>query len=231
MAQALIGPLTVADLIVIGVFVLFAVWKGYRGFYDSFMPFVVAVCALIGAVFVTRAFTDAAVEWVWPWVQRRFAEKVDWSSLKLLDLSQLAEAFERLLPEVLQNLSDKLGLDVQSYLNTAMETADATARQIAETAADALLMSVTEGAVRVLLFLGSWGLLSIVLTLVKNAFGLVFELPVIRGLDRIGGVLLGVALCFILIYTLLWLAALLNIRVILDFARDSAILQWIGHLG
>ena len=37
MAQALIGPLTVADLIVIGVFVLFAVWKGYRGFYDSFI--------------------------------------------------------------------------------------------------------------------------------------------------------------------------------------------------
>ena len=231
MAQALIGPLTVADLIVIGVFILFAVWKGYRGFYDSLMPFVVAVCALVGAIFVTRLFTDAAIEWVWPWVQRRFAEKVDLSSLKLLDLSQLAEAFEKLLPEVLLNLCDKLGLDVQGYVGTAMETVDAGARQVAETAADALLRSVTAGVVRVVLFLGSWGLLSLALTLIKNAFGLVFELPVIRGVDRTGGVLLGVALCFVLIYTLLWLAALLNIQFILDFARDSVILQWLGHLG
>ena len=37
MDQVLFDPLTVADLIVVGVFLLFAVWRGWVGLYKSVM--------------------------------------------------------------------------------------------------------------------------------------------------------------------------------------------------
>ena len=115
-------------------------------------------------------------------------------------------------------------------METALGSAAAGAGQAAESAALALLRTVTERAVRALVFLASWGLLSLLLTLVKNALGLVTDLPLLRGLDALGGAVLGAVLCAVLLYALLWAAYLLGVTAIVDFARKSAILRWIGKL-
>lgn len=230
MDQVLFGPLTVADLIVVGVFLLFAVWRGWVGLYHSVMPLLVSVCALVGALLVTHFFAAAVTDWAWPGVQDWFNQRVDLGALQGLDAAGLGRSLEAQLPPTLLNLMEKLGLDLGGFVRDSMQSAAAGAGQAAESAATALLRAVTEGAVRALVFLLSWGLLTLLLTLLKNALGLAVELPVIRGLDHAGGAAMGLALCFALVYTLLWLAALLNITPILDFARQSVILRWIGKL-
>lgn len=230
MDQVLFGPLTVADAIVVGVFLLFAVWRGAVGLYKSVMPLLVSVCALVGALLLTHFFAAAVTDWAWPGVQDWFHQRVDLSALQGLDAAGLGRALEAQLPPTLLNLMEKLGLDLGAFVGEALGSAAAGAGQAAESAAMALLRAATEGAVRALVFLVSWGLLTVLLTLLKNALGLAVELPVVRGLNRAGGAVLGLALCFALVYALLWLAALLDLTPILDFARQSFLLRWIGSL-
>lgn len=219
-----------ADLIVLGVFLVFVIWKAYRGLYDSLMPLAVAVLAFVGARFLARALSPVVTEWVWPWVRERFLDRVDMSALPAQGADSLTRSLEELLPETVRNLAEKLGLDLGGYVETALGSAAAGAGQAAESAALALLRTVTERAVRALVFLASWGLLSLLLTLVKNALGLVTDLPLLRGLDALGGAVLGAVLCAVLLYVLLWAAYLLGVTAIVDFARKSAILRWIGKL-
>ncbi len=230
MDQVLFDPLTVADLIVVGVFLLFAVWRGWVGLYKSFMPLLVAVCALVGALVLTQLFAGAAADWAWPGARDWVFQRVDLSALRGLDAAGLGDALEAQLPPTLLNLAEKLGLDLGGFVRDAMGGAAAGAAQVAEDAITALLRAVTEGVVRALLFLLSWGALSLVFTLIMKALGLAVKLPVVRGLDHAGGAAMGLALCFALLYALLWLAALLNLTPILDFARHSAILGWIGRI-
>ena len=230
MDHVLYGPFTVADAAVVGVFLLFAVWKGYKGLYDCFMPLVVAICAFVGALIVTRLLAGTVTEWLWPKVLEHFSAKVDFSALERAGGADLAAALERALPETLRNLCEKLGVDLHSYLSSALQSAAGGVSQAAGSAAEALLRLVTEKVVRALLFFAAWGVLSLLLTFIKNAAEIVFELPVIHGLNHAGGAVLGLVLCFVLVYAALWAAYLLNWRAALDFAKSSAILQWIAHI-
>ena len=230
MDQVLFGPLTVADGIVVVVFLLFAVWRGWVGLYKSVMPLLVWVCALVGAMLLAHFFAAAVADWAWPGVQDWFRQRVDLSALQGLDAAGVGRALEAQLPPTLRNLTEMLGLDLGAFVGETMSSAAAGAGRAAEDAAMALLRAVTEGAARALVFLVGWGLLTLLLNLLKNALGLAVELPVIRGLNHAGGAALGLVLCFALVYALLWLAALLDIAPILDFARQSVILRWIGRL-
>ena len=230
MDHVLFAGFTVADAAVALLLFLFALWKGKKGFYECFMPFVVAVCAFVGALLLTRLLREAVTDWVWPWVLGRMREKLDLDSVSLPDAGQITDALGRLLPPRVLNLTEKLGLDLSGYVRTALDTAAGNARDAASNAAEALLRAVTEEAVKALLFLLLWGLLALLLTLAKNALGLVFHLPLIHGLNGLLGAVFGLLQCAVLLYALIWLAYVLNLDFLLRFIRASRILQGLTHL-
>lgn len=184
------------DAVVAGLFLIFILWQGRRGLSRSLLPLAVTVASLLGAALFSKALTPAAAGLLLPALEKRLAGRVDLSALAGLQLPELTETLEGLLPERLGALLERLGLSVQRAAEEAVGAASGSVR----TAVDAMLASVAETLAHAGLFILIFLLLLLLLNLLRRALGWAFRLPVIRWADVLGGALLGAAECAITLW-------------------------------
>ena len=215
-----------ADIVVVVIFLGFAVGYGRHGLYRSLAGVIVTVAAVLGALLLTYLLSGAVTDWVYPRVAERFAEKVDLSGVQAASLSGVTEQLERILPEGFLSLLRKLGMEIGAFVSAAVGECAvvADARRAAADAVSAMLFEATASVVRIVLFLLLLLVLRLLLTGVKRTLGLVIRLPVLRWLDVLGGAVLGLIVCAVVLFAALWICDLLRAGEVVSLARQSRIL-------
>lgn len=214
------------DWILAAVLLFFALLKGSRGLYDSLMPLIITLVAIVGASILTLAMAAQLTESILPWVQKELLSRMDLSAIRSVEQPQILSQLTRLMPDYLTSLLRKLHLQIAPFVEEAMRGAarGATGAGIAEEAVSAMLRPMTLAVVRAMLFVLAFLLIKLMLTLVQKAAGLAFDLPVIRVVDRVGGFLLGFVECAVVLYLLFWLLDLLSPALFERMAESSGLL-------
>lgn len=215
-----------ADTVVVVIFLCFAVGYGRYGLYKSLAGVIVTVAAVLGALLLTYLLSGAVTDWVYPRAAERLAGKVDLGGVRAVSLSGVTEQLEALLPEGFLSLIRKLGMQIGAFVSAAAgeSAVVADAQRTAADAVSAMLYEATASVVRIVLFLLLLLVLRLMLTGVKRALGVAIRLPVIRWIDVLGGAVLGLIVCALILYAALWVCDLLQVQGVVSFARQSYIL-------
>ena len=225
MESFLAGAHLPADWILLTILVFFAALGGSRGFYDSLMPLVLTLISAALALILTWALKERAAEYLYAWARDQLLSRVDLSAVRSTRLEDIVSQLERLLPDTLLRMAGKLGLELRDFVAEAARSAPgAVGQKIAENAASALLLPVTESAARIGLFFGFFLGLRLVFGLAARVTGLAFRLPAVRWADRLGGAVLGFVRCVIVMYILFWLLELFFPAVFAPLAEGSRLL-------
>ena len=214
------------DAVVVVIFLIFAVIYARHGLYRSLAGVIVTAAAVLGALLLSYLLSGAVTDWIYPRVAERFAEKVDLSAVRAVDLSGVTEQLEQLLPEGFLSLIRKLGMEIAAFVSAAVgeSAVVADAKQAAADAVSAMLYEATASVARIVLFLLLLLILRLLLTGVKQALGLAIRLPVLRWLDVLGGAALGLIVCGVIFFAALWICDLLRVEEVVSLARQSRIL-------
>lgn len=220
------------DYILLGAFVIMTAAMAFRGLYQSVMGLAVTILSGVGAYYLSRTLTETVTALAYPWVYQRAQDSLNLDALPTIalssvDLSALTRQINLQLPESLKGLTDSLHLNLKDFLTDALQNSAATVRQGVMDAISEMLRTATETLVHTGLFVLSFLVLKLVLTLVKNAIGLTIDLPIVRSVDAIGGAILGFVECAIIFYGLFWIASAFQFTPLLDLFQSSAILSTI----
>ncbi len=107
----------------------------------------------------------------------------------------------------------------------AIRTAE-NARAAMEAAVAAVIAFMVPRYVRVLVFLIGWVAFLAVLTIIKNSLGLVFVLPVVKQVDKLGGAALGFVETAVCMWLILWTVRYLGFNVFRELAQDTLVLRF-----
>lgn len=229
----------IPDLIIAGVLVAAAAIGAYKGLYEKLMPLLVLILSVICAVLVSQALTEPLSEKLVPVVTEKLTGEVTEKLLPKLDVAAIADssveealsALEQVLPENLASLIRSTGISENAHeiaRDTGQTVSDRVSRnidQVLYTAIESLARSIVPHYVRLLLFVLTCILCLVVFTLIQNALGLAFRLPVIHSVDRLGGAVLGLAECAAVIWALLWFSRQLGITSLTELAERSRLLS------
>ena len=116
----------------------------------------------------------------------------------------------------------QIGAFVSAAVGESSVVADA--QRAAADAVSAMLYEATASVVRIVLFLLFLFTLRLMLTGVKRALGTVIRLPVIRWIDILGGALLGLVVCAVILSAALWVCDLLRVEEVVSLVQQSYIL-------
>lgn len=89
-----------------------------------------------------------------------------------------------------------------------------------------LARRLTETAVHYILWIILAIVFMLIFTVLKNAMNLVFELPVIGWVDKLGGALVGIAECALGVLVVCWLLRLFGVTALQELAEGTKLLIW-----
>ena len=134
------APLIVDAAVVIAFFCCIVI-RGERGLSRSLLPLAATVLAAAGALILTAALQERAAEAVYPWLREQVLSRMDLSSIRSRASEDILTQLERLLPDSVSRLADRLGLQVRDYVADALgATPYAAGARIAEDAVSAMLL-------------------------------------------------------------------------------------------
>ena len=196
--------------IAIGLILLAFVLLGMRrGMFRTLVGLVIFVVALVGAGIAARTLAEPAARLVLPVLEERIVQRVE-AALDAEPVEQTQTAEEEIpVFAQLQELLDKLGLDEktrQSLTEKAEDKIENTGATIAAAVAEELAVSLLYGIIYLLAFL----LLMLVLHLLARGMDLFLKLPVLHGLNTLGGAVIGLLEGALVVYLVIWIAPLLG---------------------
>ena len=193
----------------------------YRGLFKSLMGFLTVFIALIGAVLLADALTEPMTDFVMPIIEERVTERL--SVPEGLTMGQffsgMASSNSATNPTFSEWFGklDKWGAGDRFFGEFKDSTVNA-----AQTAARALVESIVHTILLLLCFV----ILLIVLKLLTGMIDHVFDLPVLKTLNNVGGGILGLLEALLLIYLVLWLAPRFGITFLRDNAENTYLLKF-----
>ena len=193
----------------------------HRGLFKSLMGFAVVIVSIIGATLIADALTEPVTDFVMPIVEERVTERLGvpegltmgqffsgMASSNSATNPTFSEWFEKL---------DKWGAGDRFFGEFKNSTVNA-----AQTAARALMESIVHTILLLLCFV----ILLIVLKLLTGMIDHVFDLPVLKTLNNVGGGILGLLEALLLIYLVLWLAPRFGVTFLRDNAEHTYLLKF-----
>lgn len=203
-------PAIILDVLIAAI-LLTAILRGtWRGLFLSLSGVIVLILAMIGANLGAKALTQPVSDWATPKIEERIAAKVEKTLAERTE--EQGQTLEELLPDHLKNLLDRTGL--MEKLRGALErraedSVAATAKAIAAAVARELVETFAYAILYILIFVA----LVILLRLAALAINLVLRLPVLSGVNTLGGALLGLLEGMMVVWLLIWLAPRLGIAL------------------
>lgn len=186
-----------------GLLLGFTLWGARRGLVRALTGLVVASLALFGAGFVASALSEPAAKVIAPVIEARVEAQVEEAIAK--ELSGHVPG----VPPSLEELLGALGLD-EGMRASLEDRARETIRETGASAVTAVVENMARSILYRLLYALSFAVLTAVLHTFAKGLKLVFRLPGLRGLNTVGGGLLGFLEGALLVFLAAWVLRLVG---------------------
>ena len=216
----------IADIAAGTVLFCFVVLRGSRGLSRTILPIAATIVAAAGAIMLTSAFRERAIEAIYPWMRDQLLARMDLSSIRSRLMEDVAPQLEKLLPELVKRYAGWLELDVGAFVAQAIEHAPFAAGQsIAEEAVSSLLLPISEELISSVMLALLFLLLRLGLGALVAASGIVPQLPIIGLIDRLLGAVVGFLECCLILWLLVRLFHVLGITPVLEVLAQTRLLS------
>ena len=234
------------DIILLLIILIWGLIKGYQGFIKCVLSVVVIVLAIAAGIYGSKALSEPVGNFVWdrygPKIEQKFDEELDEALSGGKDaIDKFKESWDSLLEST--GLSQFNGLiSTITRGQGASGDAEAAEAETNEAAAPAktdstmsaklkeTVMKNAEAICRrvcnIILFIVIALVALLVLTLLKDWISNVRELPVIGGIDRFAGFVLGVAEAVIVLMIIIRAAGGLGIDFFKENSANTILLKW-----
>lgn len=209
----------IMDIIVVVVLVGFALCGARQGLLRSLASLIIVVAAMVGAGIAAGTFSEPAAKLVAPLIEKRITEQVETAVNMQTDTGDHGS---------LQDLLDLLGLD-EEVRDSLAEQIQLSLGDAAAATADAIVSAVVENLIRSMLYgvlyVLSFLSLVILLRVLLKAMELMTKLPVIHGLNALGGGALGLLEGALLLFLAIWVARRFGVSFETEALTEAHILR------
>jgi len=208
----------IIDAIVVIILVAFTIYGAKRGMLRTLAGLVIVVVALVGAGMLAATFSTPVADLVTPVVQERISRQVE--SAMAVQSGTVTESDGVSIEDLLAILG--LDEDVrESLAEKVQERIRDTGASIAVAVVESVVYSFVYGVLFVLGFLA----LLLLLKVLVGAMGIVLKLPGLRGLNALGGGILGLVEGALLLFLAVWAARRLGVSFETEQLGEAHILR------
>lgn len=226
----------IIDCTIAAVLLGFVIYGAWRGLFRAVAGLLIAVLSLTGAMFAARELTPAATELIRPVIQSAVTQRVDdalhGDSSENAETEKPQEAPRESAapddgPSRLQadQLLRLMGWD-EGAAQALAEKAEDRVRQTGVSLAMAVVDSVMESFVYMVLLVVSFLVLSLLLHLAAKALDLAVRLPGVSFLNGMGGALAGLVQGGLVIFLAVWLLRCLNAAPGAELVEQTHVLRF-----
>ena len=211
----------IIDAIVVVLLLAFAIRGARQGLVRALAGLVMVIVALVGAGMIAATFSGPAARLAAPVIQKHITSRVEEAMAVQTGSAPEEETGEE--PRV-EDLLALLGLDedVRSSLaDQAEERIRDTGASIVSAVVESMVGSVAYGVLFILSFL----LLLLMLHVLVGAMDLVMKLPLLHGLNTLGGGALGLVEGALVLFLAVWAARRLGISFETEALAEAHILR------
>ena len=211
----------IIDAIVVVLLLAFAIRGARQGLVRALAGLVMVIVALVGAGMIAATFSGPAARLAAPVIQKHITSRVEKAMTVQTDAVPEEEAGEE--PRV-EDLLALLGLDedVRSSLaDQAEERIRDTGASIVSAVVESMVGSVAYGVLFILSFL----LLLLMLHVLVGAMDLVMKLPLLHGINTLGGGAMGLVEGALVLFLAVWAARRLGISFETEALAEAHILR------
>ena len=209
----------IIDAVVVLILVGFTIFGVKRGLLQTLAGLVIAVVALAGAGMIAATFSGPLARLAAPLIEHRIEQKVDAAIEK--QTAQMPEAETELEIEPLLAL---LGLD-KDVRGSLVKKTEETVRDTGVSVATAVVTSIAQSMIYGVLYILSFLALLVLLHVLFKAMDLLVRLPGLRGLNALGGGLLGLIEGALLLFLAVWAARRLGVSFEKEMFAQAHILR------
>ena len=194
----------IIDIVVAAVLLGFAVYGGKRGLFRALSGLLAVVVALVGAGIIAATFTTPVTKVVTPLIAGHIEEKVE-NAMAVQSAGsgvQMPEA-DTEDPSAIQDLLAILGLDDEVRSRLAEEVQEKV-RDTGASIAAAVVESMARSFIYGTLYILSFAVLLLLMKVLIGAMDLVLKLPLLRGLNTLGGAAVGLVEGALLLFLAVW---------------------------
>ena len=210
----------IIDAIVVVVLLAFAIWGARQGLVRALAGLVMVIVALVGAGMIAATFSDPAARLAAPVIQKHITSRVEEAMAVQTD-STPEEVGEE--PRV-EDLLVLLGLD-EDVRGSLAEQAEEQIRDAGASIVSAVVESMVGSVAYGVLFILSFLALLLMLHVLVGAMDLVMKLPLLHGLNTLGGGALGLIEGTLVLFLAVWAARRLGISFETEALAEAHILR------
>lgn len=215
----------IIDIVVAAVLLGFAVYGGKRGLFRALSGLLAVVVALVGAGIIAATFTAPVTKLVTPLIAGRIEEKVE-NAMAVQSVGSGVQMPETDTedPSAIQDLLAILGLDdeVRSHLaKEVQEEVHDTGVSIVTAVVESMARSFIYG----ILYSLSFAALLLLMKVLIGAMDLVLKLPLLRGLNTLGGAAVGLVEGALLLFLAVWVLRRLGVSFESEALAEAHILR------
>ena len=212
----------IIDIIVAAVLLGFTAYGARRGLLQTMAGLVIVVVALVGAGIIAATFSGPAAKLVAPAIEKHIESQVDAALEEQAKEHPMQEAYVE--ADWLEDLLERLGMD-RDVRESMAKRAGETVRDTGVSIAAAVVESIASSFIYGILYILSFALLLLLLHVLVGAMGLVFKLPGLRGLNALGGGLLGLIEGALLLFLAVWVLRRLGVSFETETLAEAHILR------
>ena len=215
----------IIDIVVAAVLLGFAVYGGKRGLFRALSGLLAVVVALVGAGIIAATFTTPVTKVVTPLIAGHIEEKVENAmAVQTADSGvQMPEA-DTEDPSAIQDLLAILGLDDEVRSRLA-EQVQEKVRDTGASIAAAVVESMARSFIYGTLYILSFAVLLLLMKVLIGAMDLVLKLPLLRGLNTLGGAAVGLVEGALLLFLAVWVLRRLGVSFESEALAEAHILR------
>ena len=215
----------IIDIVVAAVLLGFAVYGGKRGLFRALSGLLAVVVALVGAGIIAATFTTPVTKVVTPLIAGHIEEKVENAMAVQSAASgvQMPEA-DTEDPSAIQDLLAILGLDDEVRSRLAEEVQEKV-RDTGASIAAAVVESMARSLIYGTLYILSFAVLLLLMKVLIGAMDLVLKLPLLRGLNTLGGAAVGLVEGALLLFLAVWVLRRLGVSFESEALAEAHILR------
>ena len=215
----------IIDIVVAAVLLGFAVYGGKRGLFRALSGLLAVVVALVGAGIIAATFTTPVTKVVTPLIAGHIEEKVE-NAMAVQSAGsgvQMPEA-DTEDPSAIQDLLAILGLDDEVRSRLAEEVQEKV-RDTGASIAAAVVESMARSFIYGTLYILSFAVLLLLMKVLIGAMDLVLKLPLLRGLNTLGGAAVGLVEGALLLFLAVWVLRRLGVSFESEVLAEAHILR------
>ena len=215
----------IIDIVVAAVLLGFAVYGGKRGLFRALSGLLAVVVALVGAGIIAATFTTPVTKVVTPLIAGHIEEKVENAmAVQSADSGvQMPEA-DTEDPSAIQDLLAILGLDDEVRSRLAEEVQEKV-RDTGASIAAAVVESMARSFIYGTLYILSFAVLLLLMKVLIGAMDLVLKLPLLRGLNALGGGAVGLLEGALLLFLAVWVLRRMGVSFETEALAEAHILR------